>query len=76
MCPVYIKVAAQKIRLVAIPAGSTVAGRKLPAADRLGILSVWMEAVPVETVPVEAGDLGPEAPPGISPDKLGTCSRE
>jgi len=57
-----------------IPAGSTVAGRKLPAADRLGILSVWMEAVPVETVPVEAGDLGPEAPPGISPDKLGTCS--
>ena len=52
------------------------AGRKLPAADRLGILSVWMEAVPVETVPVEAGDLGPEAPPGISPDKLGTCSRE
>ena len=44
------------------------AGRKLPAADRLGILRVWMEAV----APVEAGDLGPAAPPGISPDKFGT----
>ena len=53
---------------MAIPAGSTVAGRKLPAADRLGILRVWMEAV----APVEAGDLGPAAPPGISPDKFGT----